>query len=180
MINFCHSQNLSKKKKRVKALPGAGFLASAKGGAQYGTNAIGNKKLVYVSVSGHRAGAPNSMPVNAIRTATPFPSCRAIKKASRFRFLPWSFLSSWLLVSWGRSSGPFAPFIKSLPSGKEILLFERGNRASYKISRLEVIFMGPRAGRFLVLFCAQKSTNKTSDLGDFPGHRAGAFRSDAP
>ena len=74
----------------------------------------------------------------------------------------------------GRSSGPFAPFIKSLPSGKEILLFERGNRASHKISRLEVIFMGPRAGRFLVLLCAQKSTNKTSDLGDFPGHRAGA------
>ena len=59
----------------------------------------------------------------------------------------------------GRLSGPFAPSIKSLPSGKEILLFERGEpRASYKISRLEVIFMGPWAGRFLVLFCAQKST----------------------
>ena len=160
-------------------MPGAGFLASAKGGAEYGTNAIGNKKLVYVSVSGPSAWAPNSMPAHATRRATPFPSCRAIKKASHFRFLLLPFLLS---CCWcrGRSSGPFAPFIKSLPSGKEILLFERGNRASYKISRLEVIFMGPRAGRFLVLFCAQKSTNKTSDLGDFPGHRAGAFRSDAP
>ena len=46
---------------------------------------------------------------------------------------------SWLLPF----TGPFAPSIKSLPSGKEFLLFECGDRTSYKISRLEVIFMGP-------------------------------------
>ncbi len=45
-----------------------------------------------------------------------------------------------------RLSGPFAPSIKSLPSGLEILLFECGNRTSYKISRLEVIFVGPWGG----------------------------------
>ena len=53
-----------------------------------------------------------------------------------------------------RLSAPLEPSTKSLSNGLEILLFERGEpRASYKISRLKVIFVAPwhRAGAPLSL-----------------------------
>ena len=65
-----------------------------------------------------------------------------------------------------RLSGPFAPSIKSLPSGKEILLFECGDRTSYKISRLEVIFMGPWAG---ALFRPFSGARKRAFQAPLPG-----------
>ena len=63
-----------------------------------------------------------------------------MKAGSRFHFA--------VAVAVVVETAPFVLFIKSGGGGAEILLFERGNRASYKISRRNLLFIG-RWGRTL-------------------------------
>ena len=106
---------------------------------------------------GPEAGLPTLYPLTQL--VEPHRFCNvALFKRKPFPLV----LSPWLLPF----TGPLAPSIKSLSSGLEILLFERGAqaRASYKISRLEVIFMGPWAGALFRPFSGARKRAPSSPL----------------
>ena len=66
MINFAHTQNLSKKKNKSTPLPGAGFLAPAKGVAKYGAYAMRNNPLGMFTQKSQRPPLPFLCPLTRL------------------------------------------------------------------------------------------------------------------
>ena len=135
MINFAHSQNLSKKKTNQGPEPGLPSLCPL-------TRLV--EPHCFRDVAPYRnntePGLPSLYPLTRLVEPHYFRTVALFKK------------SCFLLCGCRggcRLTAPLEPSTKSLSNGEEILLFERGEpRASYKISCLKVIFVAPwhRAG----------------------------------